>query len=215
MAEQDRPEGNGSYRPPPYQLQTWGALSAAVIIVLGLVSVRFAQNPETPRPGALRPLPDDGALVLADHELESDYWPCSDCHGGEPPNYEVRKLVEDHEDIELTHGTLWCLDCHFAPDRDKLHLAGCEQIEFRESWRLCTQCHGTKLEDWRAGVHGKWSGNWRGDRTYVTCVECHNPHHPPFQGIEPLPPPKPPTQIVLPGTEVATAPPAGEGESHE
>jgi hypothetical protein len=70
-------------------------------------------------------------------------------------------------------------------------------VEFEESWRLCTQCHGKKLADWRAGVHGKRTGNWRGAKEYRTCVVCHDPHSPPFQPIEPLPAPLHPAPARL------------------
>ena len=116
----------------------------------------------------------------------------------------------------LEHGTLWCLDCHLAEDRDRLHLANGAPVEFPDSWKLCTQCHGGKLEDWQAGVHGKQSGAWHGDREYVTCVVCHNPHQPKFAAREPRPAPKRPEEIVLPGTRVAAASPEHHPETdHE
>ncbi len=151
----------GRYRPPPHQIETWAALSALALLVVGLLSVRMGQDPDTPRPGPSQSLPPDGELTLVAHELESDYWQCSDCHGDQDTNFEVRVLEEDHDDMVLEHGTLWCLDCHLAEDRDRLHLANGAPIEFVESWRLCTQCHGKKLADWQAGVHGKRTGNWR------------------------------------------------------
>ena len=65
-----------------------------------------------------------------------------------------------HDDIVLQHDEehRWCLDCHDAADRDLLHLASGERVPFEESYRLCGQCHGEKLRDWRAGVHGRRTG---------------------------------------------------------
>ena len=74
-------------------------------------------------------------------------------------------------------------------EREKLHLSDGTSSSFEESWRLCTQCHGKKLADWRAGVHGKRTGHWLGAKEYRTCVVCHNPHAPPFEPLEPKPPP--------------------------
>ena len=43
-----------------------------------------------------------------------------------------------------------------------LHLASGERVPFDESYRLCGQCHGEKQRDWRAGVHGRRTGEWNG-----------------------------------------------------
>ena len=71
-----------------------------------------------------------------------------------------------HTDIVLKHDEThrWCLDCHDATNRDVLHLASGERVPFEESYRLCGQCHGEKYRDWRAGVHGRRTGNWNGSQ---------------------------------------------------
>ena len=38
-------------------------------------------------------------------------------------------------------------------------------MSFAESYVLCGQCHGEKLRDWRAGVHGRRTGQWNGHKT--------------------------------------------------
>jgi hypothetical protein len=122
-------------------------------------------------------------------------FPCSDCHDPSIPVVtERRELGMAHQEIELRHDEehRWCLDCHSAADRDRLHLASGELVEFTESYKLCGQCHGDKYRDWRAGVHGRRSGSWDGHKTYLLCVHCHNAHAPAFQPIEPLPPPERP-----------------------
>jgi hypothetical protein len=119
-------------------------------------------------------------------------FPCSDCHDPTlPMNTKRRKLQMAHQEIDLQHDAehRWCLDCHSATDRDKLHLANGELVEFTESYKLCGQCHGDKYRDWRAGVHGRRSGNWDGHKTYLLCVNCHNAHSPAFKPLKPLPPP--------------------------
>jgi hypothetical protein len=120
-----------------------------------------------------------------------------DCHENEELNPKKRELEEEHDQLKLAHGELWCLHCHDLENRNMLRLADSGLIEFADSWQLCTQCHGKKLADWRAGVHGKRTGHWRGAKEYQPCVNCHNPHSPPFQPIQPDPPPRRPEQISL------------------
>ena len=123
-------------------------------------------------------------------------FPCSECHEFLDVNRERRELSDMHEDILLQHDEQhrWCLDCHDATDRDSLHLASGQLISFEESYMLCGQCHGEKLRDWRAGVHGRRSGNWNGHKRYLLCAHCHNPHQPKFQPLKPLPAPLRPTR---------------------
>ena len=103
------------------------------------------------------------------------------------PNRTRRVLSDMHTDIVLKHDEehRWCLDCHDADNRDVLHLASGERVPFEESYRLCGQCHGEKLRDWRAGVHGRRSGEWNGHKTYLLCAHCHNPHQPRFRALAP------------------------------
>jgi len=120
-------------------------------------------------------------------------FPCSDCHDPDmlPTNPERRELRIAHQQIVLRHDEehRWCLDCHDADDRDQLRLASGKLVPFEESYRLCGQCHGDKYRDWRAGVHGRRTGHWDGQKSYLLCVHCHNAHHPAFEPIEPKPPP--------------------------
>lgn len=124
--------------------------------------------------------------------LSEGVFPCSDCHDPEiPVNTERRELQMAHQEIELRHDQehRWCLDCHDSADRDMLHLAGGELVPFEESHRLCGQCHGDKHRDWRAGVHGRRSGRWDGEKTYLLCVHCHDSHAPAFEPMAPMPAP--------------------------
>ncbi len=118
-------------------------------------------------------------------------YPCSDCHAGQETNPTRRELTDEHTGISLHHAEAvrWCLDCHDAADRDKLHLQNGERIGFDESHRLCGQCHGPTYRDWKAGVHGKRTGFWNGPKQYLLCAHCHDPHAPKFKPIKPEPPP--------------------------
>jgi hypothetical protein len=124
-------------------------------------------------------------------------FPCSECHKEMKPNPKRRELKDEHTNIVLNHaqGERWCLDCHDTYDRDKLHLVNGQRIGFEESYRLCGQCHGDKYRDWKVGVHGKRTGMWNGEKQYLLCVNCHNPHDPRFKPLAPMPPPVRPGDI--------------------
>lgn len=125
--------------------------------------------------------------------LSDDLFPCTTCHAHRKPNPDRRVLVEWHDDISamFNHDSQnrWCLDCHDLNNRDSLRLASGKLLDFKESYRLCGQCHGEKYRDWKVGVHGKRTGYWNGKKQYLLCVHCHNPHSPKFQQLKPEPPP--------------------------
>jgi len=126
-------------------------------------------------------------------------YPCSDCHANFPPNPVRRTLTEWHEEISamFNHDSenRWCLDCHDLNNRDYLRLASGKLLDFKESYKLCGQCHGEKYRDWKVGVHGKRTGYWNGQKEYLLCVNCHNPHSPKFRELKPEPPPVPQEDI--------------------
>lgn len=118
-------------------------------------------------------------------------FPCSECHGKTDKVDRTPHVVEFHDEIVLKHDeeNRWCLDCHDAQNRDKLHLADGRLIDFTESYRLCGQCHGPTLRNWKAGEHGKRTGSWSGAKQYLLCASCHSPHSPRFKPLEPNGPP--------------------------
>ncbi len=125
-------------------------------------------------------------------------FPCSQCHAGMEANPTRRKLELYHNDIELKNHAedqRWCLDCHDAENRDMLRLASGKLVRFEESYLLCGQCHGPKFREWKAGVHGKRTGEWNGKKVYRLCVHCHYPHQPRFRPLTPKPPPIKPDEI--------------------
>jgi len=135
----------------------------------------------------------DNLYAVKAPPFSEDIFPCSGCHADEEPNPNRRQLVDMHDDIDaiFSHDreNRWCLDCHSIDTRDSLKLASGKLIGFDESYKLCGQCHGDKLRDWKVGVHGKRTGEWNGKKQYLLCVHCHNPHSPKFKAIKPLPPP--------------------------
>ena len=145
-----------------------------------------------PRSTASNPASTDEEIHVPPPPFSAGVFPCSDCHDPDiPVNTQRREMRTAHQEIVLKHDEehRWCLDCHSAADRDKLHLASGDLIDFTESFRLCGQCHGDKYRDWRAGVHGRRSGEWNGAKTYLLCVNCHNAHSPAFAPLQPQPPP--------------------------
>jgi len=142
-------------------------------------------------------IPSDAIIAEAPAFRNPDTESCSDCH--DPDFMEVDRTVRvvaaDHEGMTpFAHavGRIWCFACHDGDDRDKLHLANGELLEFSETPRLCGQCHGDTHREWIAGVHGKRTGNWDGVKTYQVCSSCHDPHAPLFAPLVPEPAPKRP-----------------------
>lgn len=128
--------------------------------------------------------------------FSEDIFPCTECHSDLEINNERREL-DFHDEIQLKHDeqNRWCMDCHDSENRDKLHDASGELIDFKESYKLCGQCHGPKLRDWRAGIHGRRTGSWNGQKEYLLCAHCHDPHSPVFKKMKPESPPQKPGKI--------------------
>ncbi|HEX9011438.1 MAG TPA: cytochrome c3 family protein [Holophagaceae bacterium] len=170
---------------------TWGL----GLLLAFLPSVLQGQAP--PAGGGDASMPE--GIQVPKPPFSEGIFPCTSCHDGKSMkvNPTPRPLTAMHDDIVLKHGpaSRWCLDCHDAADRDKLHLVSGEKIDFTVSYRLCGQCHGDKYRDWRVGVHGKRTGSWNGQKQYLLCVNCHNPHSPHFKPLKPMPAPVPPERI--------------------
>ena len=199
-------EGSGLHPTPPgHQRAVLAILAFAALAVL-FIAVGGPFGKSSAREYPSRPLgPDSEAVLVSPPPIDDEFFPCEDCHEGESADPFAREL-DEHDSIELAHGDLWCLDCHDRDQRDLLHLSDASPVEMAESWRLCTRCHAKKIPDWRAGVHGKRRGNWRGPKEYLTCVACHDPHSPLFKPLEPKPPPTPAREIQPPATAVFGGP---------
>jgi len=143
--------------------------------------------------------PAQARLVVSPPLLAGGYFPCSNCHTGQPFDPKSRQLRDEHTDLTLQHagGQLWCLDCHHPASRDSLRLLSGEALPFTDSYRLCGQCHGEKLRDWQRGIHGRRSGYWNGTRETLLCAACHDPHKPAFKALVPMPAPERPGQQRL------------------
>lgn len=142
---------------------------------------------------------NDSSLLIPAATDGMSFFPCSDCHLDMVANPKRRELVEMHDDVLFDHDSenRWCLACHDLNQRDSLRLASGKLLSFDESYKLCGQCHGPKIRDWRLGIHGKRTGMWNGKKEYRLCVSCHNPHSPKIKPIEPLAAPLKPEQISI------------------
>jgi hypothetical protein len=181
----------------------WQSRGLWALLGLALLAVALLSSGGLPPLGGVPhsyasplPGPEGEEVMLPPPPIDDEYFPCSDCHEDEPAD-RTRRELDEHDDIVLAHGDLWCLDCHQSDQRDLLHLSDASPVEMKESWRLCTRCHAKKIPDWRAGVHGKRTGGWRGAKEYRTCVFCHDPHSPLFKQLEPKPPPMPADEIQV------------------
>jgi hypothetical protein len=184
------------------------ALTVVVVSLLVWVFARHAGARQgasaqaaaaAPAPAAQRlPAPAQMKVEVPPPPFSEGVFPCTDCHDGKevPINRTRRTLVDAHDDIVLKHDEehRWCLDCHDAENRDRLHLASGQPVPFEESYQVCGQCHGEKYRDWRAGVHGRRVGYWNGTKSYLLCVHCHSPHQPHFKALAPKPAPHRPTR---------------------
>lgn len=170
------------------------AALAGATVALGLAIVSAAAAPQPPQEASAAPSTE---IVVEPPPFSDGIYPCSDCHADQAANQTVRMLEDEHDQIVLRHGTKWCYTCHDPANHDFLRLADGSSLAFSRSHLLCGQCHGPKLRDWRLGIHGKRTGNWKGQKHYLLCAHCHNPHDPRFPSMQPKPPPKRPTDIRL------------------
>jgi hypothetical protein len=152
---------------------------------------RYARASAEASPAAQTPAKRASLIAVAKPPFSEDVFPCTQCHTPGDPVDRTRRTVDSHEKVTLRHDekNRWCLDCHSAANRDFLHLADGRLVPFTESYRLCGQCHGPTLRHWQAGEHGKRSGSWNGEKRYLLCAHCHDPHSPSFKPMEPLAPP--------------------------
>lgn len=118
---------------------------------------------------------------------------CSDCHKIIPPPVETPHTLTRHREIDLEHGiNTRCLNCHHRTNRDAFVDDYGREIPWNQPQLLCGKCHGPVYRDWQHGSHGRINGYWdaaRGEQTRRRCVECHDPHRPPFTPLAPAPVP--------------------------
>jgi hypothetical protein len=167
-----------------------------LLCAIGVAACSIGDEPRRLHTTLPPPAPSGSVSVEARQPLLPTF-PCSRCHQDRPPDPKERKLTQFHTQKVLEHGSLggWCYRCHTKDDIDRLHLADGTLLSFDEAYELCGSCHGDKLRDWRAGIHGQTIGFWLGERTRRSCPACHDPHKPHFPVMTPEPPPALPRTV--------------------
>jgi hypothetical protein len=165
--------------------------SLAVVSGLLLWALRGGESKPPPEKASPPASPAGQLIAVAPPPFSEGVYPCSECHKPEDEVNPKPHPVDFHDKVVFQHDSAnrWRLDCHDTKNRNKLHLADGRLIGFEESYRLCGQCHGTHLRDWKAGDHGKRTGSWSGTKQYLLCAHCHDPHSPRIKPIAPMPPP--------------------------
>ena len=143
----------------------------------------WATNPSTVRQPKLRP-----EITLAGYTYR-----CSDCHNLFPSPRETTRTLSQHRDIILEHGiNNRCFNCHHRENRDAFADDSGNPISYDQPQLLCAKCHGPVYRDWLNGSHGRTNGYWdsrRGPVERAKCIQCHDPHVPPFASMHPAPAP--------------------------
>lgn len=119
---------------------------------------------------------------------------CNACHQVFESDPATTATTDYHTDIQLSHGmNNRCANCHDTSDHERLVLRDASTVAFVQSPQLCAQCHGTTFRDWERGTHGKTLGSWdpaSENQRRLSCIECHDPHAPRYEPVEPLPGPR-------------------------
>jgi len=119
---------------------------------------------------------------------------CNECHRTHPATRAFGADFTKHSEIRLAHGiNTRCLNCHHPVNRETFVDDFGEEIPWNQPQRLCSKCHGPVYRDWQHGSHGRSNGHWdtaQGQLVRLKCIECHDPHHPPFQSLASAPAPR-------------------------
>ena len=131
--------------------------------------------------------------LLAQHKVGRFTYECSECHRTEPEPHAAGGDFTKHEELQLVHGiNTRCLNCHHPVNREAFVDDFGEEIPWDQPQKLCSKCHGPVYRDWQHGSHGRINGHWdtaQGPLVRLRCIQCHDPHHPPFQPLATAPPP--------------------------
>jgi hypothetical protein len=167
-----------------------------LLCAVGLAACGMGDEPQRLHTTHPPPSPS-GSVSVEARQPYLPTFPCSRCHQDRTPDPRERKLAQFHTQKVLDHGTLggWCYRCHTKDSIDQLHLSDGTLVSFNEAYELCGSCHGDKLRDWKAGIHGLTTGYWLGDRTRRSCPACHDPHNPRFPLMTPEHPPALPRTV--------------------
>jgi hypothetical protein len=127
------------------------------------------------------------------YELGVFTYRCSDCHRIIPSPAEPDRTLTQHREIRLRHGiNTRCFNCHHRTNRDAFVDDYGNEIPWDQPQLVCAKCHGPVYRDWQHGSHGRTNAYWdpkQGKQIRRRCIECHDPHCPPFAPMVPAPGP--------------------------
>lgn len=127
---------------------------------------------------------DGHTFLIPDRKGQIKSYACTECHSKPLDKMQSKDLKKAHWDIKIAHAnknTMNCVTCHNPDNMNQLKSLTGNDIDFNNSYSLCSQCHTKQYEDWKGGAHGKRIGGWAPPRASLTCVNCHNPHKPHFE----------------------------------
>jgi len=172
-----------------------------VVLAVCAVGLAFAPRYQSPPvapaqapANATDPTPARQPSPLARYTVGAFTYRCSECHRTHPKPRAAGDEFTKHSEIRLTHGiNTRCLNCHHATNREAFVDDYGQEIPWDQPQKLCAKCHGPVFRDWQHGSHGRINGYWdtsQGELVRLKCIQCHDPHHPPFQPLPSAPPPQ-------------------------
>ncbi len=168
--------------------------AGAGVLALNPVPFQSPVPPRVPVPAWVTdPTPVRQPRLVPEYRVGVFTYQCSDCHRIIPSPQETLRTLTQHREIDLRHGlNTRCFNCHHRTQRDAFVDDFGAPIPWNQPQLLCAICHGPVYRDWQAGAHGRINGYWdttRGPQTRRKCIECHDPHAPPFPPLRPAPGP--------------------------
>jgi hypothetical protein len=174
-----------------------------VSILLALLALFLAYGPIQFRNPVIPPEPVRESMLtttpvrlpspVPEIQVGSFVYQCRECHrvpSGETAGGQFTK----HIDIVLAHGiNTRCLNCHHPINREAFVDDFGGEIPWQQPQLLCGKCHGPVYRDWQKGSHGRINGHWdtsKGEQERLRCIDCHDPHRPPFQALPSAPGPR-------------------------
>jgi hypothetical protein len=175
----------------------WVPLVFVVVAAVLALSPFPPQIPLPPREAApdwaTDPTPVRQPRLQPEYPTAGFTYQCMDCHRIIPSPAETLRPLTQHTEIRLDHGlNTRCFNCHHPKNRNAFVDDFGQEIAWDQPQLVCAKCHGPVYRDWQAGSHGRINGYWdatRGPQTKRRCIECHDPHTPPFPRLAPAPGP--------------------------
>jgi hypothetical protein len=168
-------------------------LTTVLLAAFVLAGCPYGQDAPKSSPAAALPkraVPTETKVTVSVREGKIKQYPCMECHDKVEPGLKP-PLDGKHRGMKFDHfeGATTCEVCHAKDNMNRLKLTTGKLVGFDESHKMCGQCHGERYRDWKIGAHGKFVGGWKGQKSKLTCADCHDPHKPGFDAVTARPAP--------------------------